>query len=72
MRFRNVGVSESGFDVRTVEDESGWRVEIMDPSGEVVSERACRDGPEARTFASTVRQHIYWLSAEKFRDYYRL
>jgi len=38
----------------------------------VVHERACRDGAEARLFASTVRQHIYWLSPERFREYYRL
>jgi hypothetical protein len=24
------------------------------------------------TYASTVRQHIYWLSEEKLREYYRL
>jgi hypothetical protein len=30
------------------------------------------DEAEARTFASTVQQHIYWLSPEKFREYYRL
>ncbi len=23
-------------------------------------------------YASTVRQHVYWLSEEKFREYYRL
>ena len=45
---------------------------ILDPEGEVVAERACRDGAEARTFASTVRQHIYWLSPQKFREYYRV
>ena len=27
---------------------------------------------EARIFASTVRQHLYWLSAERFRQYYRI
>ncbi|MEX1264521.1 MAG: hypothetical protein WEE66_11430 [Actinomycetota bacterium] len=45
---------------------------IVDPSGVVLSERTCRDQPEARTYASTVRQHIYWLSADRFREYYRL
>jgi hypothetical protein len=29
-------------------------------------------GGEARTYASTVRQHIFWLSPEKFREYYRI
>jgi hypothetical protein len=38
----------------------------------VVAERACGDHLEARTYASTVRQHIYWLTAEKFREYYRV
>ena len=65
-------VDENGFDVRIVDDESGWRVEIVDASQRVVSDRACRDGAEARTYASTVRQHIYWLSPDKFREYYRL
>ena len=63
---------ENGFGVELREHESGWRVAIVDPSGVVVSERACRDHPEARTYASTVRQHVYWLSPERFRDYYRL
>jgi hypothetical protein len=63
---------ENGFGVRIANDGPGWRVEIVDPAGAVVAERACRDGDEARTYASTVRQHIYWLSAEKFRQYYRL
>jgi hypothetical protein len=63
---------ENGFGVRIASGEPGWRVEIVDPGGEVVAERACRDGNEARTYASTVRQHIYWLSAETFRSYYRL
>jgi len=55
-----------------VEDSGGWRVVIRDAAGSVVSERACRSAAEARTFASTVRQHIYWLSADKFREYYRV
>ncbi len=53
-------------------DPDGWRVAIEDPSGAVVMERACADGAEARTFASTVRQHLYWLSPDKFREYYRV
>ncbi len=63
---------ENGYDVRIEDAPDGWRVVIRDPSGEVVGGRACRDGAEARTFASTVRQHIYWLSAGTFRDYYRI
>jgi hypothetical protein len=63
---------ENGFAVELRDDDQGWRVAIVDPGGAVVSERACRDHLEARTYASTVRQHIYWLSAERFREYYRL
>ena len=45
---------------------------ILDPAGRDASTRACRDETEALTYASTVRQHIYWLSEEKLREYYRL
>lgn len=57
-------------DVRHV--DGGWSVVIVDPRGRGVSTRACRDETEAWTYASTVRQHAYWLSEEKFREYYRL
>jgi hypothetical protein len=60
------------FAVQVLESPQGWRVAIVDTGGDVVSERACRDHVEARTYASTVRQHIYWLSVEKFREYYRI
>ena len=63
---------ETGYDVEVRGEEGTWHVAILDPEGEVVAERACRDGAEARTYASTVRQHIYWLSPEKFREYYRI
>jgi len=62
----------SGYEVRIHDAADGWRVTIEDPAGAVVLERACRDGSEARTFASTVRQHLYWLSPETFRSYYRI
>ena len=52
--------------------EDGWTVAILDPDGRIVSQRVCTDETEALTFASTVRQHIYWLSEEKLREYYRL
>ncbi len=45
---------------------------ILDAVGTALSTRACRDETEAWTYASTVRQHAYWLSDEKFREYYRL
>ncbi len=50
----------------------GWSVAILDPAGREVAVRACRDETEARTFASTVRQHIAWLSEARFREIYRL
>ncbi|HJR98888.1 MAG TPA: hypothetical protein VJ979_13400 [Actinomycetota bacterium] len=65
-------MGESGFGVELREDDGSWRVAIVDGSGTVIAERACRDHSEARTYASTVRQHIYWLSPERFREYYRL
>jgi hypothetical protein len=49
-----------------------WSVAILDETGDELSTRACRDETEAWTYASTVRQHVYWLSDEKFREYYRL
>ena len=56
-------------DVRSADD--GWSVAIVEDGAEV-SVRACRDEDEARTYASTVRQHLSWLSPSKFREYYRL
>ena len=55
-------------------DESGgrWTVHIVDAAGGSVFQRACSDEAEARMFASTVRQHLRWLSPERFRRYYRL
>lgn len=64
--------SPNRYQVMVEDADPGWRVVIRDPSGAPVSERPCRDAAEARTYASTVRQHIYWLSEEKFREYYRL
>jgi hypothetical protein len=67
-----VGDDVNDYRVRIAVAPDGWRVAIEDPAGDVVLERACVDGSEARTFASTVRQHIYWLSQGKFREYYRV
>jgi hypothetical protein len=53
-------------------DGEGWRVAIVDPDGVEVSSRACREEGEARTYASTVRQHVEWLSEPVFCTYYRL
>lgn len=55
-----------------VEGAGGWRVLILDPEGRPVSERACADEAEARLFASTVSQHVRWLSEARFRRYYGL
>jgi hypothetical protein len=63
-------VTEEGYAVEVREDPTGWRVAIVGREGEVLSERACRDGAEARTYASTVCQHLYWLTLERFRSYY--
>lgn len=49
-----------------------WSVSIHDPEGREVAVRACRDETEALTFASTVRQHVVWLSEARFREIYRL
>jgi hypothetical protein len=64
---------ENRFGVRVERLEGrAWRVLILDPSGQAVAERTCGHEAEARTYASTVRQHIYWLSETKFCQYYRL
>lgn len=60
------------YGVRVENGSAGWSVHIVDPVGTSVFTRACTDEVEARTFASTVHQHIDWLSPSKFREYYRL
>ena len=62
----------NAFTVEIRDASGGWSVAIVDPEGRDASVRACRDEAEARTFASTVRQHIGWLSEERFREIYRL
>lgn len=64
--------TDNRYTVVVEEAGTSWRARILDPSGTTALERACADEPEARLFASTVRQHIYWLSEEQFRNYYRL
>ena len=66
------GPESNPYTVRAAVGDNGWEVVILDPHGTVAWTRPCADETEARTFASTVQQHIYWLSAEKFREYYRL
>jgi hypothetical protein len=64
--------SRPAYRVELLDAPEGWKVTIVDEGGGVVSERACRDAAEARTYASTVRQHLYWLSTDTFRAYYRI
>jgi hypothetical protein len=60
------------YSVHVVRGDLGWEVQITDPDGDVVFTRPSQTEADARTFGSTVQQHLYWLSAEKFREYYRL
>jgi hypothetical protein len=62
----------NAYSVQVRQSKGSWSVAIVDPRGRDVSVRACRDETEARTFASTVRQHIAWLSEPRFREIYRL
>jgi uncharacterized protein YbdZ (MbtH family) len=64
--------ADNRYRVKPEEVSKGWRVVILDPGGQAVSKRACRDETEARTYASAVRQHVYWLSESRFRSYYQL
>ena len=67
------GAAEAGtYSVRVMSGKQGWEVHIVGPAEEIAWTRHCADEAEARTFASTVQQHIYWLSPEKFREYYKL
>jgi hypothetical protein len=47
-------------------------VRIVSADGVTVSARPCRDEGEARLYASTVRQHIEWLSEPAFERYYAI
>lgn len=71
---RDIQVDESSneFGVELHEGERGWEVRIIDPDRVVAWSRACGNVTEARTLASTIRQHIYWLSPGKFREYYKI
>ena len=62
----------NGYSVDVRRDDQGWVAVIVAPDGRGSSRRVCRDEAEARTYASTVRQHISWLSEERFRAYYQL
>lgn len=71
-RVRTEEAAASAYSVAVERGEQGWEVRILDASGAALSVRHCAGETEARTFASTVIQHLGWLSATKFRDYYRL
>ena len=68
----DVSSAADRFSVDVRRDDTGWSVAILDPIGRLALARACRDEAQARTFASTVRQHAEWLSEERFRAYYGL
>lgn len=66
-------MTESPYVVSVDQGERGWEVRIVNAAdGSVASSRPCGSETEARTFASTVNQHLDWLSVAKFREYYRL
>jgi hypothetical protein len=62
----------AGHRVEVERADRGWEARIVDADGHPVFVRPCASETEARTFASTVIQHLGWLSKEKFREYYRL
>lgn len=64
--------AENRYRVEVRQERGGWRAVVLDPGGAEVLARACASEDEARLFASSVRQHIGWLSPERFREYYRL
>lgn len=72
MTSASASAPPNGFTVEVRRGEDGWSVAIVGPTGVDASVRACGDEVEARTYASTVRQHAYWLSEEQLRQYYRL
>lgn len=62
----------NSFGVAVTKTGDAWRVSILDFAGQPVSERPFSSEELAATYASSVRQHINWLSEERFRDYYRI
>ena len=69
-----MSVDQTGnrYSVHVADGDQGWEVRIEDPDREPVWSRPCATESDARTLASTVQQHAYWLSEAKFREYYRL
>lgn len=64
--------ADQAYEVEILETPEGWAVAVVDRHGVPVFRRACSGGAESRAFASTVRQHLYWLSEGAFRAYYRV
>jgi hypothetical protein len=62
----------NAFRVQVRQADGDWEVVILDPDGAVAWTRRHPDQVQAETLASTVRQHVYWLSPAKFREYYKL
>lgn len=62
----------NSYGVALTKTGEAWRVSILDFAGQPVSDRSFPSEDDAATFASSVRQHINWLSEERFRDYYRI
>ena len=60
------------YGVRVERDDEGWRAVITGPDGKEALERRFEGEEEARLYASTVEQHLGWLSEARFRQYYRL
>lgn len=60
------------WEVRVEAAGDAWRAMLVDDAGMVLLERAFETEERARLFASTVEQHMGWLSEDRFRQYYRL
>lgn len=68
-----MGEAGERYEVRIEERGVGWWVSVVDLATDApVAERACATEREADLYASTVRQHVSWLSEERFREYYGL
>lgn len=61
-----------GWEVRVEAAGDVWRALLVNDAGMVLLERPFETEERARLFASTVEQHMGWLSEARFRQYYRL
>lgn len=61
-----------GWEVRVEGAGDAWQALLVDDAGSVLLERRFETEARARLFASTVEQHLGWLSEARFREYYRL